>query len=79
MFIDKAHRGEQAPLGAACRHALPHRQAVPLLTELEEDLVGLDGYRHVAPNGAVPSAAAGTMQAGAWREATNGEIWLRPF
>jgi hypothetical protein len=36
-----------------------HRQEMPLLTELEEDLVGLRGYRHVAPNGAVPFAEAG--------------------
>ena len=32
---------------------------MPLLTELEEDLVGLRGYRHVAPNGAGPFAEAG--------------------
>jgi hypothetical protein len=55
MFIATFRAESQAPLGAACRPTTPSREpSMPLLTELENHLLGQPGYRHGAPNGAVP-------------------------
>ena len=55
MFIARLRRRDQAPLGAACRPTPSREPDMPLLTELENHLVA-HGYKHGAPNGAVPSA-----------------------
>ena len=56
MSIAKLQPESQAPLGAACRPTPMRGQDMPLLTELENYLAGPRGYKHGAPNGAVPSA-----------------------
>jgi hypothetical protein len=49
--------GSQAPLGAACRFTTPSSElSMPFLTELENHLPRRPGYKHGAPNGAVPPA-----------------------
>jgi hypothetical protein len=53
MFIATSYGGSQAPSGAACHPPTTSREpAMPLLTELENHLVGPPGYKHDAPNGA---------------------------
>jgi hypothetical protein len=57
MSIATFRAESQALLGAACRPSTPLRELLmPLLTELKNHLLGLPGYRHGAPNGAVPLA-----------------------
>jgi hypothetical protein len=57
MFIATSRGERQAPLGAACCPATPSPELpLPLLTELENYHLGRFGYRHDAPNGAVPLA-----------------------
>ena len=47
--------GSQAPLGAARRPTAPPRKRdMPLLTELEISVAGVQGHKHAAPNGAIP-------------------------
>ena len=56
MSIAKLRRGNQAPLGAACRPTASRESNMPLLTELENNLVEPRSYKHGAPNGANPFA-----------------------
>jgi hypothetical protein len=56
MSIVKSCRRSQAPLGAACCGTAWREPEIPLLAELENDLVEPRCYQHGAPNGAVPSA-----------------------
>lgn len=56
MSIATAWQMNQAPSGAACRPVPFDAPAVPLLTELENILVWPHRYKHVAPDGACPSA-----------------------
>lgn len=60
MFIVAGQPVNQAPSGAACGRTPPREPAMPLLTELENDLAEPDGYRHAAPNGALRVVKAGT-------------------
>jgi hypothetical protein len=56
MFVAKQHRGSQAPLGAACLPAPRRGLDMPLLTELENYFSRPCGYKHAAPDGAIPFA-----------------------
>ena len=58
MFIATLRRGNQAPLGAACRPAASREPNMPLLTELEDSLVEHPRYKHGAPAGANRFAVA---------------------
>jgi len=58
MSIAILRDGNQAPLGAACRPAPSGEPNMPLLTELEDSLVGPPSYRHGAPPGANRFAVA---------------------
>ena len=53
MFIAKSSEGNQAPSGAACRARVVTWDQMPLLTELENSIVGPCFYKHAAPNGAI--------------------------
>jgi hypothetical protein len=55
MSIARLPRGHRAPLGAACCVALSREPLMPLLTELDTNPAAR-GYRHAAPDGAIPSA-----------------------
>lgn len=61
MSAAKLRRRSQAPLGAACWPASWRKPVMPLLTELENNLVEPPCYKHGVPNGACPSAAMGEM------------------
>jgi hypothetical protein len=55
MFIATFRAESQAPSAAACNLAKPSREpCMPLLTELENHLLGQPGYSHGAPPGSVP-------------------------
>jgi hypothetical protein len=56
MFIASICGGNQAPLGAACRARVVTKDHMPLLTELENSVVGPHSYKHAAPNGAIAPA-----------------------
>jgi ABC-type Fe3+ transport system permease subunit/streptogramin lyase len=56
MSIAKLQPFNQAPLGAACRSATSGPPSMPLLTELESNIGGPRGYKHAAPDGAIPLA-----------------------
>jgi hypothetical protein len=53
MFIANVPRMNQAPLGTACRRTSSRRRGMPLLTELKTSFLGLGGYKHGAPDGAL--------------------------
>jgi hypothetical protein len=55
MSIAKVRTGREAPLGAACYLMQTREPAMPLLAELADDLLGPPGYKHGAPNGAMPA------------------------
>jgi len=52
MSVARLRRKSQAPLGAACWPASWRKPVMPLLTELENNLVEPPCYKHGAPNGA---------------------------
>ena len=55
MLIATLRRGRQAPVGAACPFGRPSPELpLPLLPELEDYHLGRFGYRHDAPDGAIP-------------------------
>jgi ABC-type Fe3+ transport system permease subunit len=54
MSIAKSQPVNQAPLGAACPSAPSREPDMPLLTELDHNVVEPRDYKHGAPNGAVP-------------------------
>jgi hypothetical protein len=61
MLVAKLRRRSQTPFGAACCPASWREPVMPLLTELENNLVEPPCYKHGAPNGACPSAPMGEM------------------
>ena len=59
MFVAASRGVKLAPLGAACPPSPPTRAGfMPLLTELENYVVGRLGYKHGAPDGAAAPAHA---------------------
>src|SRR5436309_2481484 len=72
MFIANAPDDSQALLGAACDEAGSARRPMPVLTELDRDLVGSAFYKHGAPNGAF--AEAGAPYLGRTRQQSGGVL-----
>jgi ABC-type Fe3+ transport system permease subunit/DNA-binding beta-propeller fold protein YncE len=75
MDIARLQRVNQAPLGAACHPAPSGAPGMALLTELENDIGGPRGYKHAAPDGAVPPAEGCKMS----RPAAHPVIQERPI
>jgi hypothetical protein len=53
MSIVTVPQGDQAPLGAPCKHGAANFFDMPLLTELETTFSDVPFYRPAAPNGAI--------------------------
>ena len=61
MFIVRACRGSQAPVGAASHDESVAPSSMPLLTELEMGSVGWPFYKHGVPSGALAQPAKGEI------------------
>ena len=64
MFVVRAPKEPQAPLGAACCVEAAMSRPMPLLTELEKPSVGWRCYKHFAPNGAIADGGNGEKYPG---------------
>ena len=61
MSIVTVPQGDQAPLGAPCKHGAASFFDMPLLTELETTFSDVPFYRHAAPNGAIACLRQGAQ------------------